>query len=115
MSGLEIRAAWWPLTRENASRLEAAVGVYEIRSNGTTELIGYAGARSAFGIRGELGALFASAEDGTEFRSEVVTTYLTRWAELLGWHLSQTGGLPPGNADHHPRHLRPVGPRKATS
>lgn len=115
MSGLDIRAGWLALTDENARSLEAAVGVYEIRSNGTTELIGYAGARSAFGIRGELVELAANAEDGSEFRSEVVTTYLTRWAELLGWHLSQTGALPPGNADHRPRHLCPVGSRKVTS
>lgn len=115
-SPLEIRSTWLRLTAENAGRLEAAVGVYELRSRSGTFRIDYAGAATRFGLRGELIALAASDAAGdVEFRSEVVTTYLSRWAELLACHLAQHGSLPPGNADHHPPNLKPVGPRRGTA
>ena len=112
-SGLEIRSPWQDLTVANARRVEAAVGVYELRSSSGVVRIDYAGARSRLGLRGELLALAtAGAAEGLQFRSEVVTTYLTRWAELLGLHLARHGQLPRDNVDHHPRGLRPLGPRR---
>lgn len=113
MSGLDIRSGWQQLTPANVRRVEAAVGVYELRSAEGTLRIDYAGARSRLGLRGELLALAGDATDPIlEFRSEVNTTYLTRWAELLGLHLARHGRLPAENLDHHPRGLRPVGPRR---
>ena len=111
----DIRSGWQALTPANARRVEAAVGVYELRSSSGTLRFGYAGAGSRFGLRGELAAMAGAAAPDVEFRSEVITTYLSRWSELLGRHLARYGDLPPGNADHHPHHLEPVGPRKAGS
>lgn len=116
MDGLGIRSDWKPLTAASIRRIEAAVGVYEVRGPSGTLLLGYAGSRSRLGLRGELLDLATSGRaEGLEFRSEVTTTYLTRWSELLGLHLARHGQLPPGNVDHHPRGLRPVGPRKVSA
>lgn len=113
MSGLDIRSSWQRLSAGNVRRVEAAVGVYELRSPAGTVRIDYAGARSRLGLRGDLLALAGDETAETlEFRSEVVTTYLTRWAELLGVHLARHGRLPVDNLDHHPRGLRAVGPRR---
>jgi hypothetical protein len=109
----EIRSRWQALTPANAQRVEAAVGVYELRSSTGTLRFGYAGAGTRFGLRGELSALAEGAEPDVEFRSEVITTYLSRWSELLGRHLARYGVLPPGNADQHPSPMKPVGPRTA--
>lgn len=110
MRGLDIRNGWQSLTVSNARRVEAAVGVYELRDRSGIVRIDYAGARSRLGLRGELLAMASTdAAAGVEFRSEVTTTYLTRWAELLGLHLARHGTLPVGNRDHHPRGVKPVG------
>lgn len=110
MSGLQIRSAWRPLDRVEADRLEPATGVYELRAEGRVQRIAYAGARSQFGLRGELRALAASSS-GVEFRVEVTSAYLSRWHELLAAHLADHGCLPPGNDDERerPRGLRPIG------
>lgn len=111
MSGLQIRAAWRPLELAETIRLESAVGVYEVRVDGVLHQISYAGGRSRFGLRGELGALVGTWA-GAEFRAEVNSAYLTRWHELLAARLAETGTVPPGNDPRDlPRPLRPVGSR----
>jgi hypothetical protein len=111
MSGLQIRAAWRPLELAETSRLEPAVGVFEVRVDGVVHEIAYAGGRSHFGLRGELGARVGLLS-GAEFRAEVTSAYLTRWHELLAARLAETGTVPPGNDVRNlPRPLRPVGSR----
>lgn len=110
-SGLQIRSAWRPLDTEETGRVEPAVGVYEIRVDGVVLRIGYAGARSLFGLRGELGAL-AGTIPGAEFRAEVTSAYLSRWHELLGTHVAAHGCAPSDNDPSElPRPLYPIGPR----
>lgn len=116
MRALQIRSAWLPLEEMEIQRLEPATGVYELRVDGEIRRIGYAGARSHFGLRGELGSLVGEVL-GAEFRAEVTSAYLTRWHELLGVHLANHGSVPPGNQDarEQPVGLRSIGPRgKAT-
>ena len=112
MSGLDIRAPWTPLDREHATRVEAALGVYELRRQGTTVLIDYAGATSPFGLRGALLDAIGHAEPGTEFRAEVVSTYLSRWAELMSWYRTRHGSFPNGNGTHTPN-IGQIGSRGA--
>lgn len=112
MSGLQIRGAWRPLELAETSRIEPAVGVYEVRVDGVLHEISYAGGRSLFGLRGELGGRVGTWP-GAEFRAEVTTAYLTRWHELLAARLAETGTVPPGNDPRTlPRPLRAVGSRR---
>jgi hypothetical protein len=111
VSGLQIRSAWRPLDAEETGRVEPAVGVYEIRVDGVVRRIGYAGARSLFGLRGELGALAATTPHA-EFRAEVTSAYLSRWHELLGAHVAAHGRAPCDNDPGElPSPLHPIGPR----
>lgn len=111
----QIRAEWQPLTLDAARQIEAAVGVFEIRGPSGVEVIDYASARSTYGLRGCVSDAIAQYPKGYEFRSEVISTYHSRWIELLGRHLATEGSLPPGNDNHHPPRLQPVGPRKVNT
>ena len=55
-------------------------------------LIGFAGGRSVFGLRGELARGCSKAErDGASFRYEITTAYLSRYRELLMVHVADHG------------------------
>ena len=61
-------------------------------------LIGFAGGRSVFGLRGELRrALRERRPRGASFRFEITTAYLSRYRELLMVHVADHGSLPGGN------------------
>jgi hypothetical protein len=113
VSGLDIRAPWRPLDAATAATLPPATGVYEIEHDGAVVYVGYAGARSMFGLRGVVAGRVAD-HPGARFRAEVTTAYLSRWRELLGAHLGGRGTVPTGNVGDQPAGLRPVGPRGAT-
>ncbi len=105
MTGLRIDRPWVALTAEAIDDLPAQLGVYEIGdATGAIVRIGYAGGRSAFGMRSELHDQLA-AGTGTRFRHEFTHGYLSRFEELLMVYVAEHGELPPGNADHR----RPVG------
>lgn len=103
MSGLDIRNSWTPLHLDHILKVEAAVGVYELRRNGETLRIDYAGAKSPFGLRGALIDELNDQAEGIEFRAEVVSTYLSRWSELMSWYRTRTGAFPAGNGDRVPK------------
>lgn len=90
---------WVDLTAGNVARLGGQTGVYEVAApTGETELIGYAGGRSPFGLRGEMERqLGARHGTGWRFRVEVTSAYLTRWRELLMAHVADHGAPPTGN------------------
>jgi hypothetical protein len=104
MSGLDIRAPWQPLDAEHVAALGGHMGVYEIASaDGATALIGYAGGRSVFGLRGELHDRLAEGDRaGSTFRCEITTSYLSRYKELLMVHVARHGALPPENLPDAP-------------
>lgn len=80
--------------------LPGHMGVFELAdSNGSVLLVGYAGGRSSFGLRGEIRAAVAAQPDAAGYRYEVTTAYLTRYQELLMAHRAIEGALPPGNRD----------------
>ena len=83
----------------------------ELRAHddGRVVRIGYAGGRSLFGLRGELGAAL-SAGEAPRFRVEVTAQYLSRYEELLMVHKADFGDLPPGNASEARRRIGRLSP-----
>ena len=105
---LRIRRNWQVLEAAIVQAVPAQVGVYELSdADGRVLIVGYAGGRSLFGLRGELQRELAARGPGHSFRWEATSTYLSRLDELLMLHLGENGALPP---DNPPRPgLRPLG------
>ena len=82
--------------------LPGHMGVFELAdAEGTVLYVGYAGGRSRYGLRSEIGEALTrmAAELGAcRCRYEVTTAYLTRWQELLMAHRARHGTLPSGNS-----------------
>jgi hypothetical protein len=96
---LRMQRGLKPLTTEAVKATPAQVGVYEIaESAGRVLVIGYAGGRSLFGLRGELARELGERGPGLLFRWEATSTYFSRQDELLMLHLAEQGSVPPGNS-----------------
>jgi hypothetical protein len=93
-----------PFSAAEVEKLPGHMGVFELAdAGGEVVYIGYAGGRSLFGLRGELGALL-NVSGASQFRTEVNTAYLTRYQELLMAFMADHGRLPAENdADKTPR------------
>lgn len=95
--GVRLDQPWVELSPEAADAVGGYMGVYQLGdADGAVVRIGYAGGSSTFGLRGALRA-HAEAGDGTRFRHEVTTAYLSRYRELLMVHLADHGCLPDDN------------------
>lgn len=87
-----ITKPWRLLTKDEINGLPAQLGVYQLSSDASTvDFVGYAGAKSQFGLRGELSRWL-----GTDryFRIEITTAYMTRFRELLMIFEADHGYLP---------------------
>ncbi len=103
---------WTELTADNVARLPGQLGVYQIAdADGTIVHIGYAGGRSRFGLRSELGRELEARPAGHKFRVEINMQYTTRYQELLMLHQADTGALPRDNAANPPPRLGRLSPR----
>jgi hypothetical protein len=110
VAGVRLDKPWRPLTEATVADLRGELGVYQLGDEaGRVLRIGYAGGRSLFGLRGELGAVLAAGE-ATRFRVEVTAQYLSRYEELLMVHKADFGALPPGNAADGRRRLGRLSP-----
>ena len=109
---IRLEKTWQALTEEGVQRLSGQLGVYQIGDpNGRVVFIGYAGGRSLFGLRGELERQWQQRRgDGSQFRLEITTQYLTRYQELLMLHIADHGGPPRDNADNLPPGLGRLSP-----
>jgi hypothetical protein len=86
------------------------MGVFELAdAHGRVLLVGYAGGRSRFGLRGEIEDALGRYPAAMAFRLEVTTAYLTRYQELLMAHVADHGSLPIHNIDD-PRRLGRLSP-----
>lgn len=86
-----------PYSGYEVAKLPGHMGVFELADDeGKVIYIGYAGGRSLFGLRGELGTLLRHSK-ATLFRFEVNTAYLTRYQELLMVFMADHGRLPAEN------------------
>ena len=103
MRGLRLDKPWLALTAAAVAALPGQLGVYELGdADGAVLRIGYAGGRTAFGLRSALGAELAARgadSTATSFRVEVNQQYTTRWRELLMVHVADHGHLPPEQPD----------------
>jgi hypothetical protein len=97
MTAIRLERPWIQLDDDAVRRIPAMLGVYELGdADGRVRLIGYAGGRSLFGLRSEIGAHRGSFE---RFRYEITSAYLSRWQELLMVHQADHGTLPPDQPD----------------
>jgi hypothetical protein len=110
MSRVRLDKPWRPLDAAEVADLRGELGVYQLAdADGRVLRIGYAGGRSLFGLRGELGAALAAGE-AARFRVEVTAQYLSRFEELLMVHKADFGELPAGNAADARRRLGRLSP-----
>lgn len=97
--GIRLEKEWIELNEATAHDAPGQLGAYQLAdADGTILKIGYAGARSLFGLRSELEAEVAAGV-ATHFRYEVTTAYLTRYDELLMVHVHDHGARPPECTD----------------
>jgi hypothetical protein len=111
---MELRPSkpWQDLTEATARRLPGQLGVYQIAdAGGAVVKIGFAGGRSAFGLRSALLDELAALGAGLRFRVEINMQYTTRYAELLMLHQADHGALPRENAKNPPAKLGRLSPR----
>ena len=108
--GVRLEKPWRELTAANVAALGAELGVYQLAdAEGRVLRIGYAGGRTLFGLRSELGAALAAGE-AAKFRTEVTAGYMSRYDELLMVHKADHGELPPGNTADGIRRLGRLSP-----
>ena len=94
--GIRLSKPWNQL--DTASGLSGQLGVYQLGDDsGEVLLIGYAGGRSRFGMRGEVKNALERVTAATRYRVEITTAYLTRYQELLMLHQADYGTLPVHN------------------
>ncbi len=104
---IRMQKPWIDLTPESVAALTGELGVYQLAdADGNVLRIGFAGGRSLFGLRGELGkAQQEAAGRSLRFRVEVNHQYTSRYEELLMVHMADHGRLPEGNAHEAKRKL----------
>lgn len=104
---IRMEKPWQPLNAENVNRLQGQLGVYQI-ANADQKIISinYSGARSLFGLRGDLLDLLEQNQgEKLYFRCEVNMQYMTRHEELLMIHEADFGSLPEHNQKLRKRKL----------
>ena len=95
---IEMTKAWRPFDKVEVGKLSGQTGVFELADgDGNVLYIGMAGAKTRFGLRGELEAELSKPGEATRFRVEVNTMYMTRYEELMMAYAASHGGLPPVN------------------
>ncbi len=93
--GVRLDKPWIALDAEGVARLPGQLGVFQLASSERDVVyIGFAGGRSQFGLRGELGRYQGV---WPFFRVEVTMAYRTRHRELLMVHYSDHGVYPAEN------------------
>ena len=98
---IRLDKPWIALSLQAVAALPGQLGVYQLADeDGCIVYIGFAGGRSAFGLRGELERAFRERPAGAaQFRHEVNMQYLSRYKELMMLHVADHGGLPAHNRD----------------
>jgi hypothetical protein len=108
--GVRMEKPWRELNAANVAALAGELGVYQLAdAEGRIVRIGYAGARTLFGLRSELEAALKAGE-AARFRTEVTSAYLSRFEELLMVHAADHGELPAGNAADARRRMGRLSP-----
>jgi len=109
---IRLDKPWIALSLHAVAALPGQLGVYQLADeDGCIVYIGFAGGRSAFGLRGELERAFRERPAGAaQFRYEVNEQYTSRHRELLMLHVADHGKLPIGNVADFPARLGRLSP-----
>ncbi len=109
---IRMTKPWVELNATNVKALTGQLGVYQLAdASDQVVLIGMAGGRSLFGLRGEVEkALKTPPAGAVKFRVEVNQQYTTRWQELLMVHVHDHGALPVVNSQDPPPKLGRLSP-----
>ena len=96
---IRLDKPWIEFSKQSIDKVTGHLGVYQIANAGKEIIyIGVAGARSRFGLRGELQKWLELDDIATSFfRLEVTMAYKTRHAELLQIFLHDFKRLPLAN------------------
>jgi len=96
---IRLEKDWQELNTLNIASLAAQLGVYQLAdSNRQIIYIGYAGARSLFGLRSTLTRdLEENPGQQLLFRVEINMQYISRYEELLMLHVADYGAVPERN------------------
>lgn len=99
---MALNKGWTDYNNESEPKLPATLGVYELGdADGNIVYIGLAGAKSRFGLRGEIVTRVGQGDvlgiRPVKYRYEINMAYMTRFVELLEKHVDSFGVLPPGN------------------
>ncbi|MBV1906358.1 MAG: hypothetical protein KUG75_09800 [Pseudomonadales bacterium] len=93
---LRLDKQWVALNEQTVSALKAELGVFQLGdANKDVVYVGRAGSQSLFGLRGELEKHIGSA---SYFRTEITSSYSTRFQELMMLHHADFGDYPPLNS-----------------
>lgn len=108
---VRLNKPWIPST-EVLEQLRGNLGVFEFADEQEQILfIGFAGGKSAFGLKGEVAKALQTHGSAQFVRYEVTSTYHTRYRELLMAHQADHGELPALNAsDESPITLGRISP-----
>ena len=113
---MPLTKPWQTFDPARQKELSGSYGAYEIGDeHGEVIYIGYAGARSLFGLRGKIAEHFSEREPNEvirerarRFRYEVNSMYYSRWVDLLARYREDYEALPPGNLAGH-EHIPTLG------
>ena len=95
MLSLRLHKPWHELAESELVEESTATGVYQLADEeGRIVDIGYAGARSRFGLREVLEQCLTQSSKPLKYRVEVNHNYLSRFRELLLVHRYDYGELP---------------------
>ena len=105
---IRLTKQWSPLNQESVCKLKGELGVFQL-GNEAEEIIyvGFAGSQSQFGMRGELDKHIDKAPF---FRTEITSSYSTRFQELLMVHHADFGCYPALNSDVETANLGKLSP-----
>ena len=88
----------WMSIADALARLHGHLGVFELGDGDDNVIfIGFAGAKSQFGLRAEVAATAESVAGAVSVRFEITSAYHSRFRELLMAHIADFGALPAGN------------------
>jgi len=88
----------WIVAATALERLHGHLGVFQLAdANEAILYIGFAGAKSQFGLRGEVAAALERTPTAEKVRWEITTAYRTRHRELMMVHMADYDQLPSAN------------------
>ncbi len=94
---IRLEKDWVELSVASA-KLKGNLGVFQLADSGKNIIyIGYAGAKSVFGLKGEIAELSKTLTEAAFVRWEVTTGYWSRYKELMMLYQFDYGACPKNN------------------